>query len=66
MTTKSIDDAPMPPPPKGVDREYVTRDLEIEAEHVMRELVLHEQRTYKLSRRQAWAQAIERVRALAK
>lgn len=61
-----IDDAPMPPPPKGVDRQYVTRDLEIAAESAMRELAAHEQATHGCSGREAYVRAIERVRALVK
>jgi hypothetical protein len=59
----TIDDAPLPPPQEGLDRNYITHDLEIALEAEIRALVDLEARGGG-GRRKAYARVVVRLRAL--
>lgn len=62
MTT--IDDIPVPPPQVGKDENYITRDLEIELERAVFDLVEAEERINGMGRRAAYARVVVRLKAL--
>lgn len=59
-----IDDALNPPPQEGKDENYITRDLEIELERAVFDLVEEDLRSRGGGRRAAYARVVLRLKAL--
>lgn len=59
-----MDAAPAPPPPRGKDADYLTRDIETELENAVRALVDQEMADKNIHRRQAAVNVKQRLGAL--